>query len=72
MWFETFFTQNRSAIDARDDLLKDLSFERGTREQLEEDIGELLESGFVTDMTRKREELEASASLFLPHEKKNG
>lgn len=40
------------------------------REQLEEDVGELLESGFVAEMTRKQEEAEASASFFCHCEAK--
>ena len=55
----------RAAVGARDDLLKNLSIERGKREQLEEDITELLESGFVAEMTQKHEELEASASFVV-------
>eukprot|EP00752_Nemacystus_decipiens_P016892 g15121.t4 len=49
----------RAAISARDDLFKDLSIERGLREQLEEDVTELLESGFIAEMTQKQGELEA-------------
>lgn len=36
------------------------------REQLEEDIGELLESGFVAEFAQKQEELEASAKSLPP------
>ena len=36
------------------------------REQLEEDVGELLESGVVAEFAQKQEELEASGSFVAP------